>query len=49
MADGGAGVAAGGVVSVLLQAEITSAAAMAQRASFVFIDESPELIETDRI
>jgi hypothetical protein len=46
---GGAGVAAGGVVSVLLQAESTSAAAMALRASFVFIDGSPKLFETDRI
>jgi hypothetical protein len=47
MAGAGAGVAAGGVVSVLLQAESTSAAAMALRASFVFIDGSPELFETD--
>jgi hypothetical protein len=38
----GAGAAAGGVVSVLLQAVNTSAAARAPRASFVFIDESPE-------
>jgi hypothetical protein len=35
--------AGGGVVSVLLQAVSTSAAARALRASFVFIDESPEL------
>ncbi|HWW20205.1 MAG TPA: hypothetical protein VNZ06_05320 [Steroidobacteraceae bacterium] len=37
--------AGGGVLSVLLQAESTSAAARALRASFVFIDESPELYE----
>jgi hypothetical protein len=44
----GAGAAAGGVVSVLLHAESTSAAAMALRASFVFIDESPELYEVGK-
>jgi hypothetical protein len=37
--------AGGGVVSVLLQAESTRTAARALRASFVFIDESPELNE----
>lgn len=37
--------AGGGVVSVLLQAESTRTAARALRASFVFIDESPELYE----
>jgi hypothetical protein len=45
VAAGGAGAAAGGVFSVLLQAESTSAAAKALRPSFVFIDESPELFE----
>jgi hypothetical protein len=44
MAAGGAA-AGGGVLSALLQAESTSAAARAPRASFVFIDESPELYE----
>jgi hypothetical protein len=44
-AGGGAGAAGGGVLSVLLQAVSTSAAAMALRASFVFIDESPKLFE----
>ena len=42
---GGVGGAAGGVFSVLLQAESTSAAAKTLRPSFVFIDESPELFE----
>jgi hypothetical protein len=41
-AGGGAGVAAGGVLSE--QADSTSAAAKALRASFVFIDESPEFV-----
>jgi hypothetical protein len=44
MAAGGAA-AGGGVLSALLHAESTSAAARAPRASFVFIDESPELYE----
>jgi hypothetical protein len=43
IAAGGAEEAGGGVLSALLQAESTSAAARAPRASFVFIDESPEL------
>jgi hypothetical protein len=39
----GAGVAAGAAASwLLLQAESTSAAAIALRTSFVFIDESPK-------
>ncbi len=43
-AGGGAAGAAAGVAAswLLLQAESTSAAAKALRASFVFIDESPE-------
>jgi hypothetical protein len=45
VAAGGAGAAAGAVVSVLLQAVSTSAAARAPRASFVFIDESPECMK----
>ena len=45
MAAGGAAGAGGGVLSALLHAESTSAAARAPRASFVFIDESPELYE----
>jgi hypothetical protein len=40
---GGGDAAGGGALS--LQAESTSAAARALRASFVFIDESPELYE----
>jgi hypothetical protein len=48
-AGAGAGAAAGGVVvSVLLQADSTNAAARALRASFVFIDESPELYEVGK-
>jgi hypothetical protein len=39
----GAGVAAGAASWLLLQAQSTSAAAIALRTSFVFIDESPEL------
>jgi len=38
----GAGVAAGAASWLLLQAQSTSAAAIALRTSFVFIDESPE-------
>jgi hypothetical protein len=45
VAAGGAGVAGGGVLSVLLQAESTSAAANALRASFVFIDNPQNLFE----
>jgi hypothetical protein len=45
IAAGGAAEAGGGVLSALLQAESTSAAARAPRASFVFIDESPKLYE----
>lgn len=43
-AGGGAGAGAG-VLSVLLQAESTSAAAMTLRVSFVFIDGSPKMLE----
>jgi hypothetical protein len=43
-AGGGAGAGAG-VLSVLLQAESTSAVAMTLRASFVFIDGSPKMLE----
>jgi hypothetical protein len=45
VAAGGAGVAGGGVLSVLLQAESTSAAAIALRANFVFIDNPQKLFE----
>jgi hypothetical protein len=42
----GAGAAAGAALSELLQAvSMTAAAARALRASFVFIDESPNLYE----
>jgi hypothetical protein len=46
MAGAAAGAAGGGVVSELLQAaSMTAAAARAPRVSFVFIDESPNLLE----
>ena len=45
VAAGGAGVAGGGVLSVLLQSESTSAASNALIASFVFSDNPQNLFE----
>ena len=49
VAAGGAGVAGGGVLSVLLQAESTSAAAIALRANFVFIDNPQNCLKTGQL